>query len=80
MVHCLARAACLYDANLTQRAFHRLYDAAFATLRRELPSARIVAPTLAASAARRSPRGLAARPAWRTSSTGLPVIRCMFQN
>ena len=36
---CLANPKCPFDANLTAEVFFRLHDAAFHTLRRELPEA-----------------------------------------
>ena len=44
---CLANPKCPFDANMTAEVFFRLHDAAFHTLRRELPDARVVAPSIA---------------------------------
>lgn len=43
---CLAHDRCPWDSNLTTAAFYRIHDAAHRTLRRELPTARLVAPSL----------------------------------
>tara|TARA_B110000208_G_scaffold191207_1_gene257342 strand:- start:192 stop:3446 length:3255 start_codon:yes stop_codon:yes gene_type:complete len=46
-VQCSTSLKCVYDANLTAAAFYALYDRAHAAIRSALPSARILAPSIA---------------------------------
>eukprot|EP00040_Diaphanoeca_grandis_P013218 m.66885 g.66885 ORF g.66885 m.66885 type:complete len:534 (+) comp23740_c0_seq2:83-1684(+) len=46
-VECLGDSKCTFDANLTQQAFFEIYDTAYHVVKLQLPTARVVAPSLA---------------------------------